>query len=60
MDLGTLSCQIANACKKHEKDEIARELMHLLSTEYTIGSFHLVIAMHGYASINDATVRIVN
>ena len=60
MDLDTLSCHNVNACKKHEKDEIARELINLLSTEYTIDSFHLVVAMHGHASINNPTVRIVN
>ena len=45
--------------KSMKGEEIARELIHLLSTEYAIDSSHLVAAMHDRASVNDAAMRIV-
>ena len=45
--------------KSMKGEEIARELIHLQSTEYAIDSIHLLAAMHDRASVNDAAMRIV-
>ena len=45
--------------KSMKGEEIARELIHLLSTEYAIDSSHFVVAMHDRASLNDVAMRIV-
>ena len=45
--------------KSMKGEEIARELIHVLSTEYAIDSSHLVAAMHDRASVNDVAMRIV-
>ena len=43
--------------KSMKGEEIARELIHLLSTEYSIGSSYLVATMRNRASVNDAAMR---
>ena len=40
-------------------EEIARELIHLLSTEYPVDSSHLVAAMHDRASVNVVAMKTV-
>ena len=45
--------------KSMKGEEIARELIHVPSTDYTIDLSHLVAAMHDRASVNDAAMRVV-
>ena len=45
--------------KSMKGEEIARELIHLLSTEYNIGPSNLLAAMHDRASVNDVAMRTV-
>ena len=45
--------------KSMKGEEVAREIIHILATEYAIDPSHLVAAMHDRASVNDAAMKIV-
>ena len=40
-------------------EEVAREIIHVLATDYSIGSKHLLAAMRDRASVNNAAMRTV-
>ena len=40
-------------------EEVAREIIHVLSTDYSIASRHLLAAMWDRASVNNAAMRTI-
>ena len=42
-----------------KSEEVAREIIHILATDYSIGSKHLLAAMRDRASVNNAAMRTI-
>ena len=59
MDIGTTTCSNPAALKSMTGEEIARELIRVLSANYAIGPNQLIAAMRDRAAVNGVAMRTV-